>query len=196
MNSLSKGKKVALGVVILLIIALIGAFFYAKNNKTEFAAGGLSLFQKVSKLLPLSPDTKKEIEVVDKLVQEMTKKDGVTRTYMVMLQNNYELRPGGGFLGQYAVVKVKDGAVISQTFEDANLLDQRINAKVTPPYPLTRKMQIKKWKFRDSNFSPDFPTNVEKAEYFYRMAGGHEKFDGVVAVNTKCVVSLLDTYHL
>ncbi len=192
MNSLSKGKKVALGVVILLIIALIGAFFYAKNNKTEFAAGGLSLFQKVSKLLPLSPDTKKEIEVVDKLVQEMTKKDGVTRTYMVMLQNNYELRPGGGFLGQYAVVKVKDGAVISQTFEDANLLDQRINAKVTPPYPLTRKMQIKKWKFRDSNFSPDFPTNVEKAEYFYRMAGGHEKFDGVVAVNTNVFNHILE----
>lgn len=192
MNPFSTNKKIALAVVGILILALGGVFFYAKNNKTEFAAGGLSLFQKVSSFLPLSPDTKKEIEVVDKLVSELTKKDGVTRTYMVMLQNNYELRPGGGFLGQYAVVKVKDGAVLSQTFEDANLLDQRINAKVTPPYPLTRKMQIKKWKFRDSNFSPDFPTNVEKAEYFYRMAGGHEKFDGVVAVNTNVFNHVLE----
>jgi hypothetical protein len=105
---------------------------------------------------------------------------------LLLLQNNYEIRPGGGFLGQYAIVKVKDGAVISTKFEDANLLDQRINAKVTPPYALTRKLQIKKWKFRDSNFSPDYPTNVEKALYFYRLAGGGsgEQFDGVVAVNS------------
>jgi hypothetical protein len=191
MKSLSKQKKVAIGLIFLFILALGAVFFYAKNNTTEFAAGTLNLFQKVSKLLPLSPDTKKEIEVVDILVSELTKKDGVTRTYMLMLQNNHELRPGGGFLGQYAVVKVKDGVVLSQSFEDANLLDQRINAKVTPPTPLTRKMQIKKWKFRDSNFSPDFPTNVEKAEYFYRLAGGHEKFDGVVAVNGDVFNSVL-----
>jgi hypothetical protein len=192
MNSFSRRQKILFVLIPLLVIGLGAGFFYAKNNKTEFAAGGLSLFQKVSQFLPLSTDTKKEIAVVDKLVSELTKKDGVTRTYMVMLQNNYELRPGGGFLGQYAVVKVKDGEVLSQTFEDANLLDQRINAKVTPPYPLTRKMQIKKWKFRDSNFSPDFPTNVEKAEYFYRMAGGHEKFDGVVAINTDVFNHVLD----
>lgn len=192
MDSLSKKKRFIFGGIFLLILSLIGVFFYAKNNKTEFAAGTLGLFQKVSKLLPISPDTKKEIAVVDTLVSELTKKDGVTRTYLVMLQNNYELRPGGGFLGQYAVVKVKDGVVLSQSFEDANLLDQRINAKITPPTPLTRKMQIKKWKFRDSNFSPDFPTNVEKAEYFYRLAGGHEKFDGVVAVNTDVFNHILD----
>jgi hypothetical protein len=192
MTSLSKQKKIAFVSLILVIAALAGVFFYAKNNKTEFAAGSLSLFQKVSKLLPLSPDTKKEIAVVDTLVSELTKKDGVTRTYMLMLQNNHELRPGGGFLGQYAVVKVKDGEVLSQTFEDANLLDQRINAKITPPTPLTRKMQIKKWKFRDSNFSPDFPTNVEKAEYFYRLAGGREKFDGVIAVNGDVFNSVLE----
>lgn len=183
MSSFFTKRNILISLGVLLILGGAFLFFYAKNHKTQFAAGGFNLFQKVSQLLPLSQDTKKEIEVVDKLVSELTKKDGVTRTYLLMLQNNYELRPGGGFLGQYAIVKVKDGEVISETFEDANLLDQRINAKVTPPYPLTRKMQIKKWKFRDSNFSPDFPTNVEKAEYFYRMAGGREQFDGVIAVN-------------
>ncbi|KKP84450.1 MAG: hypothetical protein UR82_C0006G0016, partial [Candidatus Moranbacteria bacterium GW2011_GWF1_35_5] len=44
-------------------------------------------------------------------------------------------------------------------------------------------MSLKKWKFRDSNFSPDYPTNVEKAKYFYRLAGGNNNFDGVIAVN-------------
>ena len=101
----------------------------------------------------------------------------------MLLQNNMELRPGGGFLGQYAVMKIKDGAVTGLTFEDANLLDQRIKAKIPTPYPFEKMMSLKKWKFRDSNFSPDFPTNVEKAKYFYRLSGGNNDFDGVVAVN-------------
>jgi hypothetical protein len=103
-----------------------------------------------------------------------------------------ELRPGGGFLGQYAIIKVKNGKITSQFFEDANILDQRITAKVNPPYPFERMMSLKKWKFRDSNFSPDFPTNVEKAKYFYRLSGGNSDFDGVIAVNATVLNKILE----
>lgn len=183
-NFLTKGWLIAFSFII--IIAGSGAylFFYAKEHKTEFAAGSLNIFQKVSKLLPIAPDTKKEIEVVNALVETLTKQDDVTRVFLILLQNSDELRPGGGFLGQYAVIKVKNGEVLSTFVEDANLLDQRITAKITPPYPFTRKLQLKKWKFRDSNFSPDFPTNAEKAQYFYRLAGKYDAFDGVIAVNS------------
>lgn len=172
-------------VALFLIIILSGGAlaFFAKDHKQEFALGGLSIVAKVSKLLPLEADTKKELEAVKQLADALLSKDGIQRTYLVLLQNNYELRPGGGFLGQYAIVKVKDGAVVSTFVEDANLLDQRILVKITPPYPLTRKLQLKRWKMRDSNFSPDFPTNAQKAEYFYRLAGGGQKFDGVIAIN-------------
>jgi hypothetical protein len=172
-------------IVLFLIIVLSGGAlaFFAKDHKQEFALGSLSVVSKVSKFLPLEADTKKELEAVKHLADVLLSKDGVQRTYLVLLQNNYELRPGGGFLGQYAIVKVKDGAVLSTFVEDANLLDQRITVKITPPYPLTRKLQLKRWKMRDSNFSPDFPTNAQKAEYFYRLAGGGQKFDGVIAIN-------------
>lgn len=176
-----KSTWIAVGVVVLLVVGIL----YIKNNSKEFAISSLNVFQKVTKILPISPDTKKEVEVVNDLVAKYTAQDNVERTFLLLLQNNYEIRPGGGFLGQYAVVKVKNGEVVSTKFEDANILDQSINAKVTPPYALTRKLQIKKWKFRDSNFSPDYPTNVEKALYFYRLAGrgSGEQFDGVIAVN-------------
>lgn len=176
-------KSVLITAGIILLLSLVG--FYIKNNSKDFAISSLNVFQKVTKILPLSPDTKKEVEVVNDLVAKYTATDNVERTFLLLLQNNYEIRPGGGFLGQYAIIKVKNGEVLSTKFEDANLLDQRINAKVTPPAALTRKLQIKKWKFRDSNFSPDYPTNVEKALYFYRLAGGGsgEQFDGVIAVN-------------
>lgn len=173
-----------LGVV--LVASGVWFFLFAKTHKQEFAVGSLAVLTKVSKFLPLEADTQKELEVANALVQNLAATDDRTRTFLILLQNNHELRPGGGFLGQYAVVKIKNAGVVSAFVEDANLLDQRIknaDIKVTPPWPLTRYAQIKRWMLRDSNFSPDFPFNAAKAEYFYRLGGGREKFDGVIALN-------------
>lgn len=193
MKKIFTKKRIITGLLLLML--LVGGFYlfgFAKANKKIIAIKSLATMNKFSGLLPISDDEKKELDVINTLVENFTKKDGVTRTFMLLLQNNMELRPGGGFLGQYAILKVKDGEVISIFFEDANLLDQKITAKITPPYPFTRMMQIKKWKFRDSNFSPDFPTNVEKAKYFYRLAGRSSNFDGVIAVNANVFNDILE----
>lgn len=160
-------------------------FFWGKENKIQIGIKTLSTLSSISKFLPISGDEQKELKVMNELVQNFMQNDNQERTFLILLQNNMELRPGGGFLGQYAILKIKNGQVTSVNFEDANLLDQRITAKIRPPYPFIRLMQVKKWKFRDSNFSPDFPTNVEKAKYFMRLAGRGGNFDGVVAVNAQ-----------
>ena len=192
MKKLLKSKKFL--AVVLIVVIVAGGFFLIgkmKGGKKMLAISSLSLFNKFSVLLPIEDDAKQELNVVNSLVAALTKKDNVERRFLLLLQNNMELRPGGGFLGQYAVIKVKNGEVTSSYFEDANLLDQRITTKVAPPYPFTRMLQLKKWKFRDSNFSPNFPTNVEKAEYFYRLAGGNSNFDGVIAVNADVMKGIL-----
>ncbi len=164
----------------------VSYFYFVKPNKKTIALSSLSLLGNISKFLPIQDDAKKEIEVLNKLVEAFTQNDNEEKTFLVMLQNDAELRPGGGFFGQYAIVKIKNGTVISTFVEDANLLDQRIQTKIPAPFPFERMMQIKKWKLRDSNFSPDFPTNAEKAKYFFRLAGGNSSnFDGVIAVNSQ-----------
>ena len=187
-------KKVLtrLALFVLFVGISIFLFSFVRSNKQIIGVKTLSALNRFSSLLPITPDEQKELNVLDQLVENFSKKDGVTRTFMLMLQNNMELRPGGGFLGQYAIIKIKDGEVISSFFEDANLLDQRIKTKVPTPYPFERMMQLRNWKFRDSNFSPDFPTNVEKAKYFYRLAGmGGSNFDGVIAVNSQVLNDIL-----
>ncbi|MFC1608796.1 DUF4012 domain-containing protein [Patescibacteria group bacterium] len=193
----SKKSKIFLGVFVVIFLSTIGAGFYfytlsKKGGGASIISSSLAVLEEAVKFLPIEADTKKEINTINELAQEVVKQDGVERRYLVLLQNNMELRPGGGFLGQYAVVKIKNGEVTNLFIEDANILDQRITAKVRPPYPFERMMSIKKWKFRDSNFSADFAVNAEKAKYFYRLSGRNSDFDGVIAVNADVLNHVLE----
>jgi hypothetical protein len=195
-NSRKKKQYFVLKITLVIVLAvaavsIASVFLYAKNHKGAVGLKALSAISSISSFLPIPEDEQKEIEAMNQLVSEFTKKDEKERTFLVLLQNNMELRPGGGFLGQYAVIKTKNGEVTSTFFEDANLLDRRITASVNAPYPFKRMMQIKRWKFRDSNFSPDFPTNAEKAKYFLRLGGQPAAFDGVIAVNAQVFNDIL-----
>lgn len=182
----SKKKMTIVSIVVLLLVGGYFAFSYLMKNKQVVLKTSLSALGGVSKFLPIPADEKKELEVLNKIVSAFTANDNKEKTFLILLQNDTELRPGGGFLGQYAIVQIKNGQLVSTKVEDANLLDQRITAKVPTPFPFERMMQLRNWKFRDSNFSPDFPTNVEKAKYFFRLAGGNsQQFDGVIAVNSQ-----------
>jgi len=185
-------KRKIFGIIVAIVLVLSAAFYFFRDvDKSQILINSLSAVDKITQLLPIEQSTKDEIQAIDKFVQHFTSKDGVERRYLVLLQNNMELRPTGGFLGQYAVVKIKDGEVTSLFIEDANLLDQRINADVNPPYQFKSMMSIKRWKFRDSNWYPDFPTSVEKIKYFYRLSGGNSDFDGVIAVNATVLEDVL-----
>jgi hypothetical protein len=185
-------KKKAVIIATVIIIAVVGFFGFVEKNKVGIAINSLKTIGKAYELFMTEGDAKKELDVVNQLADALTKNDNVERTFLILLQNNMELRPGGGFLGQYAILKLKNGQVTSTFVEDANILDQRITTDVATPYPFKKMLQLKNWKFRDSNFSPDFPTNAEKAKYFYRLAGGGNNFDGVIAVNATVLNDLLE----
>ncbi len=115
------------------------------------------------------------------------------QTYLFLLQNNAELRPAGGFIGTYGILKVKDGEIVSFTTDNVYNLDDRAkNLQITPPAPLTRYNKVNRWLFRDSNWSPDFPTAAQEALTFYRREGGNERrIHGVIAVDPTFFQDLL-----
>lgn len=116
------------------------------------------------------------------------------KTYLFLLENNTELRPTGGFIGTYGILKVNSGEISSFVTNDVYNLDTPAKDRlhVTPPKALTMYNDTTQWFFRDSNWSPDFPTSAEKALEFYRLEGGAQKnFDGVIAVTPTFISSLL-----
>ncbi|HLC95513.1 MAG TPA: DUF4012 domain-containing protein, partial [Patescibacteria group bacterium] len=109
----------------------------------------------------------------------------------ILFQNNLELRPGGGFIGSFGILKVRDGQLVDFSVHDTGNFDGRIPNTVEPPYPMRETLGIDSWKLRDSNYSPDFGENARKAEEFYHMGQGTENFDGVVAITANVLTSFL-----
>lgn len=115
------------------------------------------------------------------------------RTYLLAFENNRELRPAGGFIGTYGILKIKNAAIESIFTDNSYNLDQPAAAylNVVPPKPIVDYLKQPKWFFRDSNWSPDFPTAAQKMEWFYYQEGGREKLDGVIALTPDIIEDLL-----
>lgn len=122
---------------------------------------------------------------------KLSVQDDKERVFMVLFQNNWEIRPGGGFIGSFGILKIKNGQVSDLQIHDTGNFDGRVPTTVPAPYPMPETLHIKSMQLRDSNFSPDFITNAKMAEEFYRMGQGQEKFDGIIGVNANVLISFL-----
>ncbi|KPJ85101.1 hypothetical protein AMJ57_04355 [Parcubacteria bacterium SG8_24] len=122
------------------------------------------------------------------------------KTYLLFFQNNTELRPTGGFLGVYGVLRVKDGELLSVDTDDIYALDGPSESadRPVPPDPIRKYIGIDKWYLRDANWSPDFTEAAEVMESFYveeaQVVGGDLPaggFDGIIAVTPKVASDVL-----
>ncbi len=182
-------------IIILLIVALVfgGIIWYvAKYKKGAVLQKTIQNVDNVLKLEQLDESTREQFGVIQDIANAMLAQDDVTRRYLVLLQNNLELRPGGGFLGQYAIFEIKNGELLSYQIEDTNILDNSYKSDRMLPNSLQKYLSdTKKMKMRDSNYSPHFPQNVEDALHFYNLSGNDANFDGVFAVNSSIFENLL-----
>jgi len=112
------------------------------------------------------------------------------RSYLVLFQNNMELRPGGGFIGSYGTVSVQNGVFGKLQIHDVYDADGKLKTHIDPPYGLQRYLGSAHWFLRDSNFAADFNTNAQKARQFLKLETG-ERVDGVVAIDTTFLKNLL-----
>lgn len=123
--------------------------------------------------------------------------------FLILFQNNDELRPTGGFLGTYGVLQARNGEIVNFDTHDIYHLDMPSEGKlkIDPPKPIADYM-VDKWYLRDSNWSPDWPTSAKKIEWFYRQEYGFlpesEKarqyggdFQGIIGITPEFVVGLL-----
>lgn len=86
-------------------------------------------------------------------------------SYLVLLQNNYEMRANGGFFGSYAVATANRGESTLR-FQDIYVPDGALIGHVEPPAPIQTAFKQGWFKLRDSDWEPDFPTAATAIRWF------------------------------
>ena len=112
------------------------------------------------------------------------------KTYLVLFQNNMELRPTGGFIGSYGVLSLDGGRLSELNVNDVYSADGQLKGHVEPPGPIKEYLGQANWWLRDSNWDPDFPTSAQRAEWFLNKETD-QKVDGVVALDLNIVKDIL-----
>ena len=115
-----------------------------------------------------------------------------SKNYVVILQNNYELRPGGGFITGYGNLDFVMGFSDGLSFKNSYEIDTQ--TYVTPPYPheeLLKNEWYQGYTFRDANWDPHFPNSAEELIKFYQDKFPNRDVDGLIVMNFSLIEDLV-----
>lgn len=113
--------------------------------------------------------------------------------YLVLFQNDKELRPTGGFLTAYAVFTLDKGLIKVDSSEDIYTLDNSISGKDKAPRIISDYLpKVDVLHIRDSNLSPDFQVSMKDFREIYETASIAEDIDGIVALDTHALVAVMN----
>ncbi len=118
--------------------------------------------------------------------------DPEERRYLVLFQNDKELRPTGGFITAYAIFRIDKGIVHVDRSGDIYDLDNAIVGKAKAPSPILKYLpKVYTLNLRDSNLSPDFVESMKTFNSLYEKIPGRIKVDGIIALDTHVLVSTI-----
>lgn len=112
------------------------------------------------------------------------------RIYLILFQDNMELRPGGGAIDSYGILKLDKGKITEFSIHDTADADRELRGHVEPPFAVRRYLPEKHWYLKDSNFDVDFIKSASSSANFLLVETG-EKADGVIGVDNSFIKGML-----
>ncbi len=132
-------------------------------------------------------DAKPLVKVLPSLLGEEEPKK-----YLILFQNDKELRPTGGFITAFAIFNVDKGVIKIERSDDIYDLDNSISGKPPAPDAIQRYLaNVSVLNLRDSNVSPDFIESMETFNSLYEKSGQSVDVDGIIALDTSVLVSTI-----
>jgi len=115
--------------------------------------------------------------------------DKMPHRYLVLLQNNHELRATGGFIGSYLLIDVNDGKITRMEAKDIYESDGQLSEQILPPAGIDKVSEY--YHMRDANYSPDFSESAEKIMWFLEHSRG-PSVDTVIAIDQSVIEKFLE----
>lgn len=119
--------------------------------------------------------------------------EGERKKYLILFQNDNELRATGGFLTAYSIIFIENGVVTPEKSDDIYELDKKFNKKIAIPEALGRYLTTERYfNLRDMNTSPDFRVSMDQFyQYYQDLPGEPDNIDGIIAIDTHVLNELV-----
>lgn len=119
---------------------------------------------------------------------------GQPRHFLIQTMDRAELRPTGGFTGDFGVLTLNGGRVSPFTLRDVNWVYNNTLGNAAPP--VYSWWPFGNWGLRDANLSPDFPTTAHLEMGLYQRYVAHAigqptQVDGVVQLTVVPIAHIL-----
>lgn len=111
------------------------------------------------------------------------------KKYLLLFQNNAELRPTGGFIGSVGELVISKGNIENFQIRDVYELDGQLKAHVEPHYIIRRYLQPHLY-LRDSNFNVDFEKSASTSALLYSLET-NSKVDGIIALDFEVIKQII-----
>lgn len=182
--------------------SLVHAQYYVNDISTQMSQVSLNV-------LPISTSQKAQLTSVlaemPKIQDYITQAQGLVplvswllgvgqaRRFLVQTMDNAELRPGGGFTGQYGVLSIQNGRMGPLGLTDVAELDYNGNGTAIGhlPPPGYSWMNFGNWGVRDSNLSADVPTDSRMVIQDFEAEGG-SPVDGDITFTPTFIGHIID----
>ena len=166
------------------------------------------LASKIEKIKIIFPEAKKYFKILEDFYKKTPEIAGLTeeKNYLIVFQNNNEMRSTGGFIGSFGILKIKNGEIGEFFIDDVYTLDEKYSEAIigglTPyiplPYPITSRF-TGHWSLKDSNIDPDFSKTAKTIIDFYKIESKltgdkkyPEKIDGVISITPTVLEEILN----
>lgn len=157
----------------------------AAVDRAQLSSKTRAMLDRFDRLRPLLENGAKLLAILPDLMGA-----GGPRTYLLLAQNNHELRATGGFISGVGVVRIDQGQITELRFQDSYTVDDLSQPHPLPPEPLRRYMGAGMLVLRDANWWPDFPTSGRQVASLYHQ-DQRQTTDGVIAVDLTTLQLLL-----
>ena len=170
------------------IVTLSSSVDDAKKRIEQISLPFFSKIETLRFLTSIQDRLGKTIDILPVFRQMFFEKQ--VKTYLVLFQNNMELRPTGGFIGSFALLTVQEGKILELKIMDVYTADGQLKGHIDPPLPIRKYLSQPNFFLRDSNFDPDFGKSAALALWFIQKELG-TTVDGVIGTNLFFVQELL-----
>jgi nucleoside-diphosphate-sugar epimerase len=119
------------------------------------------------------------------------------KRYLVLLQNEGEIRSTGGWISSYAILGLEGGQIRELYVDDIYNADGMLSVqgkKFPAPRSMQEALSLENWSFSLVNWDPDLTNTMYSAEQFVAEMGKGDDIDGLITIDISLLQKLLDEW--